>query len=59
MMFAYLWKSLHGNPYDGHTLKEAIDQYVEDMGIKPKRIYVDKGYRGHDPSLKLNVFKSG
>lgn len=51
--------ALHGNPYDGHTLKEAIDQYVEDVGIKPKRIYVDKGYRGHDPSLKLSVFKAG
>ncbi|MBL0941904.1 MAG: IS5 family transposase [Alphaproteobacteria bacterium] len=52
-------KALHGNPYDGHTLKEAIDQYIQDMGVKPQRIYVDKGYRGHDPSLKLNVFKSG
>ncbi len=51
--------ALHGNPYDGHTLKEVIDCYAEDMGIKPKRIYVDKGYRGHDPSLKLNVFKAG
>lgn len=51
--------ALHGNPYDGHTLKEAIDHYVEDMGIKPKRIYVDKGYRGHDPSLKPCVFKAG
>ena len=51
--------ALHGNPYDGHTLKGAIDRYVEDMGIKPKRIYVDKGYRGHDSSLKLCVFKAG
>jgi IS5 family transposase len=51
--------ALHGNPYDGHTLKEAIDQYAETTGIKPKRIYVDKGYRGHDPSLKLHVFKAG
>jgi transposase, IS5 family len=51
--------ALHGNPYDGHTLKEVIDRYVEDMGVKPKRIYVDKGYRGHDPSLKLCVFKAG
>lgn len=48
-----------GNPYDGHTLKEAIDRYTETIGIKPKRIYVDKGYRGHDPSLKLSVFKAG
>jgi IS5 family transposase len=51
--------ALHGNPYDGHTLKGAIDEYIQDIGIKPKRIYVDKGYRGHDPSLKLNVFKAG
>lgn len=27
------------------------------QGQNPKRIYVDKGYRGHDPFLKLNVFK--
>lgn len=52
-------EALHGNPYDGHTLKQAIDIYVKDIGIKPKRIYVDKGYRGHDLSLKLNVFKAG
>ena len=52
-------EAFHGNPYDGHTLKQAIDIYVKDIGIKPKRIYVDKGYRGHDPSLKLNVFKAG
>lgn len=51
--------ALHGNPYDGHTLKEAIDRYVEDIGVKPKRVYVDKGYRGHDPSLKFCVFKAG
>ncbi|MCB1080681.1 MAG: IS5 family transposase [Chlamydiia bacterium] len=51
--------ALHGNPYDGHTLKGVIDQYIDDVGIKPKRIYVDKGYRGHDPSLKFSVFKAG
>ena len=39
--------------------EEAINQYAQNMKVKPKRIYVDKGYRGHDPSLKLNVFKSG
>ena len=26
---------------------------------KSWRIYVDKGYRGHDPSLKLHTYKSG
>lgn len=51
-------EAFHGNPYDGHTLKKAIDLYVKDIGIKPKRIYVNKGYRGHEPSLKLKVFKA-
>jgi IS5 family transposase len=51
--------ALHGNPYDGHTLKGAVDEYIQDIGVNPKRIYVDKGYRGHDPSLKLQVFKAG
>jgi IS5 family transposase len=36
-----------------------IDEYIQDIGVNPKRIYVDKGYRGHDPSLKLQVFKAG
>jgi len=51
--------ALHGNPYDGHTLKGAIDEYIQDIGINPKRIYVDRGYRGHDSSLKFQVFKAG
>ena len=57
--FALAATALHGNPYDGHTLKSAIDEYEQTTGIKTQRIYVDKGYRGHDPSLKLNVYKSG
>lgn len=51
--------ALHGNPYDGHTLKSAIDEYEQITGVKTQRIYVDKGYQGYDPSLKLNVYKSG
>lgn len=57
--FALAATALHGNPYDGHTLKSAIDEYEQTTGVKTQRIYVDKGYRGHDPSLKLNVYKSG
>lgn len=34
--------------YDGHTLAATVDQAVEIGGIDPDRIYVDKGYRGHD-----------
>ena len=40
-------------------MKGAIDEYIKDIGVNPKRIYVDKGNRGHDPSLKLQVIKSG
>ncbi len=46
-------KALPGNPYDGHTLKEAIDQYVQDIGVKPHRIYVDKGY--NEPVWKVKL----
>lgn len=39
--------SLPGNPYDGHTLKEALDQVEKLTGIRPRETYVDLGYRGH------------
>lgn len=41
-------KALPGNPYDGHTLKEALDQVEELTGIRPDESYVDLGYRKHD-----------
>lgn len=34
-------------PYDGHTLKEQIQQIERLTGRKVKRAYVDQGYRGH------------
>jgi len=51
--------ALHGNPYDGHTLKPMVEAMQALTGIEPKRIYVDKGYQGHDYPKKLRVFKSG
>jgi len=51
--------ALHGRPYDGHTLKPMMEAMEAWTGIEPKRIYVDKGYRGHDYPNKLRVFKSG
>jgi IS5 family transposase len=38
----------HGNPYDGHTLKSAIEKAEEMTNWKAKNITVDLGYRGHD-----------
>lgn len=41
-------KAFAGNPYDGHTLAETLDQATSVSGVAPERIYVDKGYRGHN-----------
>src|SRR5205085_3482246 len=39
-------EALHGNPYDGHTLKGAHAQVTKLTGVKPEEMFVDKGYRG-------------
>ena len=41
-------KAFAGNPYDGHTLTATLDQAEAVGGVAPERVYVDKGYRGHD-----------
>lgn len=48
-------KSFFGNPFDGATLRGAIEQVERLTGISTKEIYVDKGYRGkvHHPDGKL------
>ena len=40
-------QSLQGNPYDGHTLENALTQVKEVAGRTPKNAYCDQGYRGH------------
>src|SRR5580704_18307571 len=40
-------RALHGNPYDGHTLKQALDDVREIVGRSPLRVAVDQGYKGH------------
>jgi IS5 family transposase len=52
-------KALPGNPYDGHTLRNAIEETEALTGREIERAYVDKGYRGHDAPKPLRVFKSG
>ena len=41
-------KACHGNPYDGHTLKETMEQVDRVIGRIPEHVYVDMVYRGHD-----------
>lgn len=48
-------RAFPGNPYDGHTLHEQMEQtrtLLEDIGVKPTTAIVDLGYRGVDEALK-------
>jgi IS5 family transposase len=40
-------RSFPGNPYDGHRLKEALEQVAILTGQHPDLAVVDRGYRGH------------
>ena len=46
-MFVLHAAALHGNPFDGHTLGRVLAATAELTGVTPKRVHVDKGYRGH------------
>ena len=40
-------RALPGNPYDGHTLAEALEQVAILTDRHPNLAVVDRGYRGH------------
>ena len=52
-------RTFPGNPYDGHTLAEQLQQaevLLQDVGVVPKTVVVDLGYRGVDamvPDVQL------
>jgi IS5 family transposase len=52
-------RALPGNPYDGHTLKGILEETQALTGRQVERVYVDKGYRGHDAPNPRRVFRSG
>jgi IS5 family transposase len=44
-------RSFAGNPYDGHVLSAQLEQatnLLQDLGVKPKQVIADLGYRGVD-----------
>ena len=45
-------QAVHGNPYDGATLKDALDQTALLTGVQPEQAAVDQGFRGkkHHPA---------
>jgi transposase, IS5 family len=51
-------RALPGNPYDGHTLPEALEQVEILTGQAPALAVVDRGYRGHNVS-RTQVLISG
>jgi len=51
-------RALPGNPYDGHTLAEALEQVEILTDQKPEFAFVDRGYRGHGVE-NVKVFISG
>ena len=52
-------KALPGNPYDGHTLAEVLEETEAPTGREIERVYVDKGYVGHKAPRPMRVFRSG
>jgi len=57
--FVLAAKAFEGTPYDGHTLKATVEQSVRTSGVDPKRVYVDRGYRGHDDDSAARVIIAG
>ena len=51
-------RALPGNPYDGHTLAEALEQVEILTDQRPEFAFVDRGYRGHGVE-NVKVFISG
>ena len=50
-------RAFPGNPYDGHTLNEQVEQaaiLMQATGMRPETAYVDLGYRGVDKD-NLNI----
>ncbi|PZX48973.1 IS5 family transposase [Cereibacter changlensis] len=51
-------RSFSGNPYDGHTLRQALEQVAVLTDQRPDLAVVDRGYRGHGEN-RTRVLISG
>jgi IS5 family transposase len=56
-------RTFPGNPYDGHILREQLEQtgiLLEDVGRTPKQVVVDLGFRGVDQdNPKVEIIHRG
>jgi IS5 family transposase len=51
-------RSMPGNPYDGHTLHEALEQAAILSDVEPEMVFVDRGYKGVDVA-HVQIWRSG
>jgi len=49
--------SMPGNPYDGHTLHEALEQATIHSDVEPEMVVVDRGYKGDVEHVQ--IWRSG
>jgi IS5 family transposase len=55
-------RTFPGNPYDGHTLAEQIEQttnLLQDLKVTPTTAIVDLGYRGVDHLVPVEIIHRG
>jgi len=49
-------KAYHGNPYDGHTLRDSLSEAERLSKVEVKEAYVDQGYKGHGiEDIEINI----
>jgi hypothetical protein len=51
-------RAMPGNPYDGRTLRDILEDTQRLTGREIERAYVDKGYRGHDAAQRTTSVSS-
>jgi IS5 family transposase len=51
-------EAMHGNPYDGHTLKYCIEKAKKICNKPLKQVFVDRGYKGHGIT-DTNIYLAG
>ena len=51
-------RSMPGNPYDGHTLHEALKQAAILSDVEPEMVFVDRGYKGVEVD-HVQIWRSG
>lgn len=52
-------RSMPGNPYDGHTLAEQLEQVETLTGQRPEQVFADRGYKGAEVPEGCQLYLSG